>query len=603
MGKILRRVWAFFLVLSSGIGWTADSNPAVSPRLSQISSGQSGQQKGKERPQEGLNINVNVQLVAVDVVVRNKQGTFIGDLQPGEFHVYDNGVAQRITHFSRDQLPLAVALVIDRSSSLTPYVRELRNAALAALRHLKPEDQVALFTFSENPEHLSDLTDDQSEIGRHLEELKTGGLTNIFDAIYDAAEYLRGARDRRRAVILISDFFPTSLGTYTGQDALQMALEADVVVYGIKTHGDNSEPATHERGFAEKIVSDTGGELFHVGDAGSLARALESAIWNLRTQYTLGFTPSDPGKEGGFHRLKITPVAGRCPDCRVKAASGYYAGKRADLQPVPSAGIYHPVQTLIDASPSAVTVRYPRLEKTLRSEEDQEELASLLEKVGRNVENFLKYFPNTASSEQVRQERGSLHTSSRYQYLILVDPSNITEYRTDSKGKPAGLGGLEQGFALTSGFAVLSLILHPSFQPESRFRYLGTTTDPVAHLIAFAQIPGTARISHVHWQSPILNKVRLYYQGLVWVDPRSCQIIRMYAELLAPRQEVGLEWASLEIEFEQVSFKNGSAFWLPHVVNVFIRQREVNYRNQHRYSDYKLFTVESHVKLKPPQGS
>jgi len=66
----------------------------------------------------------------------------------------------------------------------------------------------------------------------------------------------------------------------------------------------------------------------------------------------------------------------------------------------------------------------------------------------KNVGNFLKRFPNTASSEQVRQERGSRFASSRYQYLMLVNSSNITEYRTDSKGKPADLGGVDKGFAL-----------------------------------------------------------------------------------------------------------------------------------------------------------
>lgn len=311
--------------------------------------------------------------------------------------------------------------------------------------------------------------------------------------------------------------------------------------------------------------------------------------------------------------LRVAVIAGLALSC--------FASLRgqaiADRQVPPELKIYQDAKSFVDFSPQELIGRYPPLRRTLKLAEDQSELAPLLEKVGKNVESFLKYFPNTASSEEVRQELQAparitgrsaepgfaRRTSNKYQYVIVTDPHNSTnleEYRTNSKGAVIELSGLSQGFFLTSRFATVPLLLHPVHQPGSRFRYLGTTSEPKAQLIAFAQIPGMTKLYHQYWIIPA-PKVSVYFQGLVWVDPASYQIVRMYTELLVPRKEIGLESEASEIDFEQVSFSGVSqVFWLPHEVNVTIRQGSWVYRNRHRYSDYKLFTVESYDKVKLP---
>jgi hypothetical protein len=90
---------------------------------------------------EMLNLKVNVNLVTIDVRVHGKRGGCIGDLQPKDFEIYDNGVVQQITCFSHDELPLAIALVIDRSGSIRPYLSLLHSAAQSALQLLKPGDK------------------------------------------------------------------------------------------------------------------------------------------------------------------------------------------------------------------------------------------------------------------------------------------------------------------------------------------------------------------------------------------------------------------------------------------------------------------------------
>ncbi len=107
--------------------------------------------------QETAKIKVNVQAVLVEATVKNKAGQVMGDLKKEDFVVSEDGATQEIAHFSRDQLPLAVALVVDLSGSIKPFLRPLRYATLTAVKALKPEDEVALFTFSTNVDRRVEL--------------------------------------------------------------------------------------------------------------------------------------------------------------------------------------------------------------------------------------------------------------------------------------------------------------------------------------------------------------------------------------------------------------------------------------------------------------
>ena len=291
--------------------------------------GENQQEQNQEITQETLKIKVDVAQVTVDVTVT---GTPLSELRLEDFTVYDNGVAQNVNHFSRDKIPLAVALLIDSSDSIIPYLPVLQIAALSALRRLRPEDQVALFSFNALPEKLSDLTEDRIMIGKKINKLKVGGNTNIYDSIYEAARYLsKRAPHRRRAIILVSDNCQTVSGKHDAYDVQVEMLEASATLYGIKTAGD---VCVESRDQVKSIAAETGGEILDVSAPTSLQAALEKTMSNLRLQYTLGFSPSNLGEEGSFHKLTVKIEAkDRCPGCQLLARSGYYAGITAPLPP------------------------------------------------------------------------------------------------------------------------------------------------------------------------------------------------------------------------------------------------------------------------------
>jgi len=299
------------------------------PRLESASENQP--RHNREITQEAYSIKVNVALVTTDVTVT---GTPVPELRREDFAIQDNGVAQTVSHFSRGQFPLAIALLIDRSDSVDAYLPMLKISALSVLRRLRPEDRIALFSFDSDLTKLSGLTNDRVTIVKEINKIATrngSGTTNLYDSIHNVARYLaENAANRRRAVILVSDNCHID-GEYNPDRARDEMLKASATLYGIKTSGDSCGASNNQ---VTWIASETGGEILDANTATSLQSALEKAISNLRLQYTLGFTPSAPGEDGSFHKLAVSlTTENRCPGCRVSARGGYYAGVSA---PFPS---------------------------------------------------------------------------------------------------------------------------------------------------------------------------------------------------------------------------------------------------------------------------
>lgn len=288
---------------------------------------------------QGAPIRVSVELALVEATVKDKAGRVKGELKKEDFRVFEDGAEQQITHFSRDQIPLAVALVVDLSGSIEPFLRPLRYATLSALKTLKPEDQVALFTFAGDVERRVTLTHDKRDISDVFESLRAGGATNINDAVYEAAHYLRTeAPAARRVIILVSDNVPSSEGRTLPPEVTRAALEADAAIYSIRVPGQNplgSGIGTKmNRGLVsvKKLTEDTGGEIFEVQKDGSLFLSFKGVIERLKTRYTLGYYPPNPATDGRYHALEVRlhdthGKKGAAYD--VLSRKGYYAPRAA----------------------------------------------------------------------------------------------------------------------------------------------------------------------------------------------------------------------------------------------------------------------------------
>jgi Ca-activated chloride channel family protein len=281
-----------------------------------------------------VKLAVNVRMVLVDTVVRDRAGRMLENLSRGDFRVYEDGVEQDIQSFSRDELPLAVALVIDRSGSVAPYIAELRRIAVRALQQLKPADEVALFSFASSVDRLVDLTKDRRRIAEAIDRVFAGGGTDIIDALHEATTHLaKTAPEQRHAIILVSDNQATVRPQVSEGETIRTAMETETVVYSIKTAGTGTPIGMRipnlmfGAGSVAKVTEETGGEIIDARNINSLDAALNSVISRLRMRYAIGYYPSNP-ELGAFHSIQVR-LAERLgkpgTDYFIHSRRGYYA--------------------------------------------------------------------------------------------------------------------------------------------------------------------------------------------------------------------------------------------------------------------------------------
>ena len=269
------------------------------------------------------------------------------------------------------------------------------------------------------------------------------------------------------------------------------------------------------------------------------------------------------------------------------------------------------VKSVIVQSPEELIKALPGLQG-LEAATDQSMLEQVLQKTGENVDAFFKNFQNTVSLEKVHQERlgkdgkAKVSRDQEFHYLLLADAERpglgIEEHRSTAEEQESELTGLHQGLMLTSGFASASSVFHPLNRSGAEFRYLGKQIldNHETHVVAFAQKPQTAKMVTRFVTDG--GSALILTQGVAWIDSNSFHILRLHTALLNPLPNVRLQKQTTEIQFQQVVFNGGNTnLWLPQEVEVTVDWRGRVLRNQHRYSDFKLFNVEAKEERKALQ--
>ena len=263
---------------------------------------------------------------------------------------------------------------------------------------------------------------------------------------------------------------------------------------------------------------------------------------------------------------------------------------------------------LVDMSVSELRQYYPSEFSDLVFDSNQDGLATLLKNAGMRVEDFFRGLSNTSSKEQVVLQILDTHESplassrQEFSYLISQAGSAWKEDRVDMEGRPASLHN-DRGFVLTSGFAFFCIYLHFDHQPGSRFRYLGRDGSGNGdYVIAFTQKPERGD-SLVDYVDP-LTHIQTHYllQGFVWLQPDSYQIKRIQTSMIVPAGS--LQDQVTRVDYQEVHFEGvPQSLWLPGEATVNLKVGNTLYRNKHRYSDYKLFDIQSYYAITQPRLS
>jgi VWFA-related protein len=321
-----------FLAVATASLWLAAQLPSPPPP--------------QEPPEQAPPIRVEVELVNVVFSVTDRRQRYVTGLGPDDFAVLEDGVPQAIKYFTNEaNLPLRIGLLIDTSSSVRPRFQFEQEAAVDFLHTvLRPKQDTAfVIGFDSTPVLVEEYTDDPLDLADAIRGLRSGGGTALYDAIYLAAKMKlnQGAgNDYRKMLIVLSDGNDTA-SLVSREEALEMARQQEITVFTVSTSAPpieyTSKAATLREsckvlpGEGDKVLRHfaerTGGTSYCPFSTVDVGQSFERIANELRSQYTLAYTPTNRTRDGSFRTLRI--------DCRRKGLEvhhrpGYYAHPLAE---------------------------------------------------------------------------------------------------------------------------------------------------------------------------------------------------------------------------------------------------------------------------------
>ena len=291
-------------------------------------------------------IKVDVDLVSILTSVRDKRGALIPTLQKEDFTILEDGKPQPIKYFTKEtDLPLTIGLLVDVSGSQRNLIDIERSAASQFFREvLRKKDLAFLISFGEETELLQDytgsprlLTDGLGQLrvssgvsGIHPGPVPTIGSprgTVLYDAIYLAANEKLKGEVGRKVIVVITDGVDQGSRLSRNQ-AIEAAQKSDAVIYSI----DYSDPRAYGpfgmggggEGELRKMSDETGGRVYKVDRKHTLEDVFKELQDEMRSQYSIAYTPTNEVKDGGYRHLEIR-LANK--DLKAQARKGYYAIK------------------------------------------------------------------------------------------------------------------------------------------------------------------------------------------------------------------------------------------------------------------------------------
>ncbi len=297
--------------------------------------------------EEDIVEKVETELVNLNVRVVDRNNRPVNNLHEAEFKVFENNILQRIEFFSKSEVPTNYSLVIDNSGSLRAQIDEVIEASKILVAANKAEDETSIIRFvsSEKIEILQGFTSNKTDLNDALDNLYIeGGQTAIIDAVYLAADKvtdyeksLNKVDRKRRALILVSDGEDVS-SYYSQQQLFDLLRETDVQIYVVGFVKDLStekgfitkSKQGKAKAFLERLSAETGGRAYFPNSVGELNGIAREIAAELRTQYSIGYLPSNDRDDGTFRNIKVVVDDGPNKQKRIALTrSGRMAGPPA----------------------------------------------------------------------------------------------------------------------------------------------------------------------------------------------------------------------------------------------------------------------------------
>jgi Ca-activated chloride channel family protein len=261
-------------------------------------------------------------------VIDDKQH-IVTNLTRGDFTVLEDGKPQKIISFRHEDIPVSMGILIDNSGSMREKRNKVNQAALNLVRSSNPQDEVFIVNFNDEYYLDQDFTNNLLKLKEALEKIDARGGTALYDALVASAEHLkRFARLEKKVLFVVTDGEDNASNETLEQAVKHLQEENGPSVYAIGILGDEEHPKRAKRAL-DIITQRTGGIAFFPRTLDEVDAISRSVASDIRSQYTIGYHPTNPRGNGGFRQIRVDAKAKGHGKLVVRTKSGYYAGSQS----------------------------------------------------------------------------------------------------------------------------------------------------------------------------------------------------------------------------------------------------------------------------------
>jgi VWFA-related protein len=317
------------------------------PKKTQPATVQPEKKPERINPNEIYTLSTSTNLVNVDVMVVDNNGNPIQNLGKKNFQLADDGVPQAVTNFGTGEAPMTICMLIEFANRYWAYLYLGLQYSYQFLQFIQPKDWVAVVAFDMKPQILTDFTQDRGEVKGALDSLRIPGFSeyNLYDALAFILDRMKEVHGRKAILAVVTGMDSFSKLTY--DQCLKIVKASDTAIYPVSIvefmsvrnpRGDNIN-TLQARNALETIAKYSGGQAYFPRFEAELPSIYQQIAGQLRTQYSLGFVPTNTSRDGKFHKLKIEVVddqgnplrivneKGKVVKYHLVTRDGYYAPK------------------------------------------------------------------------------------------------------------------------------------------------------------------------------------------------------------------------------------------------------------------------------------
>lgn len=280
------------------------------------------------RDREGFRIRAEVDEVTLHAAVLDSRQHMVNSLRASDFQVYEDDKPQSITHFSHEDIPVSLGILVDNSGSMREKRAAVTKAVLNLVKASNPQDEVFIVNFNDEPWLDQDYTNDMNLMREALDRVDSRGGTALYDAVIASATHLaKGARREKKVLLAVTDGEDNESVKSLEEAIRSVQDDSGPVVYTIGILGKDGRERRAKRALQE-LSTQTGGIAFFPKNLAEVDDVSQAVARDIRNQYTIAYKPSNPQSNGGYRHIKVVARSSGYRDLQVRTRTGYFAGQQ-----------------------------------------------------------------------------------------------------------------------------------------------------------------------------------------------------------------------------------------------------------------------------------